>query len=131
MATPLYQGAELLTRPKSGHHGLWHERFFNGYAVDWTLDNTDKTAKKAWLERIADRSGVGDKAQIESAADPEATKREIRARLERLRSPFRSAERFYVEEIVPPAETRRWLCEFAGLAGRVPAAAPRGFHYRP
>jgi propionyl-CoA carboxylase beta chain len=71
------------------------------------------------------------KAQIESAPDPEAAKREIRARLELLRSPFRSAERYYVEEIVPPSETRRWLCEFAGLATAAPDAGPRGFHCRP
>jgi propionyl-CoA carboxylase beta chain len=70
------------------------------------------------------------KAQIAAAPDPQAEKREIRARLERLRSPFRSAERFLVEEIVPPAGTRRWLCEFAQLATRGPANAPRGFHYR-
>jgi propionyl-CoA carboxylase beta chain len=70
------------------------------------------------------------KSQIEAAPDPEAAKREIRARLERLRSPFRSAERFMVEEIVPPAETRRWLCEFAQLAARGAETAPRGFHYR-
>jgi propionyl-CoA carboxylase beta chain len=71
------------------------------------------------------------KAQLEAAADPEAEKRQIRARLERLRSPFRSAEKFYVEEIVRPAETRRWLTEFATLAQRPAAAPPRGFHCRP
>jgi propionyl-CoA carboxylase beta chain len=71
------------------------------------------------------------KAQIEAAADPAAAKQEIRARLDRLRSPFRSAERFYVEEIVPPSETRRWLTEFASLATRGPQSAPGGFHYRP
>jgi propionyl-CoA carboxylase beta chain len=71
------------------------------------------------------------KAQIEAAADPEAAKREIRARLDRLRSPFRSAERFYVEEIVPPSETRRWLTEFAALATRGAETVPGGFHYRP
>jgi propionyl-CoA carboxylase beta chain len=71
------------------------------------------------------------KAQIEAAPDPDAARREIRARLERLRSPFRSAERFYVEEIVAPAETRRWLTEFATLAQRPAASASRGFHYRP
>jgi len=71
------------------------------------------------------------KAQIEAAADPQAAKQEIRARLERLRSPFRSAERFYVEEIVPPSETRRWLCDFANLAAALPPQAPARFHYRP
>jgi propionyl-CoA carboxylase beta chain len=71
------------------------------------------------------------KAQIEAAPDPEAAKREIRARLDRLRSPFRSAEKFYVEEMVPPSETRRWLTEFAVLAQRNGTAGPRWLHYRP
>ncbi|HSQ68847.1 MAG TPA: carboxyl transferase domain-containing protein [Steroidobacteraceae bacterium] len=71
------------------------------------------------------------KAQIAAAEDPQAAKQQIRERLERLRSPFRSAERFFVEEIVPPSETRRWLCEFAQLAAGAPEAATKGFHYRP
>jgi propionyl-CoA carboxylase beta chain len=71
------------------------------------------------------------KARIEAAPDPEAAKREIRERLERLRSPFRSAERFYVEEIVAPSETRRWLCEFARLATAAPQPPPGRFHFRP
>jgi acetyl-CoA carboxylase carboxyltransferase component len=71
------------------------------------------------------------KAQIAAAPDPEAAKRAIRERLERLRSPFRSAERFYVEEIIPPSETRRWLCEFADLAAGSSRGEPQRFHYRP
>lgn len=70
------------------------------------------------------------KAQIAAAPDPQAMQQEIRERLERLRSPFRSAERFLVEEIIEPATTRRWLCEFAGLvAGR--RHTPARFGYRP
>ena len=71
------------------------------------------------------------KARIESAPDPVAARREIGERIERLRSPFRSAERFYVEEIVAPSETRRWLCDFAELALAAPPAGGRGFVYRP
>jgi propionyl-CoA carboxylase beta chain len=71
------------------------------------------------------------KAQIEAAPDPRAARREIADRLERLRSPFRSAERFYVEEIVAPSTTRRWLCEFADLVAALPPQAPARFHYRP
>ena len=33
-----------------------------------------------------------------------------------LRSPFRSAEKFWVEEIIDPRKTRSLLCEFARLA---------------
>ncbi len=71
------------------------------------------------------------KAQIEAAPDPEAARREIHDRLERLRSPFRSAERFYVEEIIAPSETRRWLAEFAELAAAAPPCKSAGFVYRP
>ena len=71
------------------------------------------------------------KAQIEAPPDPDAARREIAERLDRLRSPFRSAERFYVEEIVVPSETRRWLCEFAELAAAAPSPARGGFVYRP
>jgi acetyl-CoA carboxylase carboxyltransferase component len=72
------------------------------------------------------------KAQIEAAPDPEAAKRELRERLDRLRSPFRSAERFLVEEIVVPSTTRRWLCEFAALVADRPQQPAAGrFHYRP
>jgi acetyl-CoA carboxylase carboxyltransferase component len=71
------------------------------------------------------------KAQIEAAADPQAARRDIAERLERLRSPFRSAERFLVEEIVAPSTTRRWLCEFADLVAALPAQPAARFHYRP
>jgi propionyl-CoA carboxylase beta chain len=71
------------------------------------------------------------KAQIEAAADPQAARRDIAERLERLRSPFRSAERFLVEEIVAPSTTRRWLCEFADLVAALPPQPAARFHYRP
>ena len=38
---------------------------------------------------------------------------EIEERLNRLRSPFRSAETFWIEEIIDPRDTRPLLCEFA------------------
>jgi propionyl-CoA carboxylase beta chain len=99
-----------------------HTRF--RYRIAWPSGDWGSLPVEGGLEAAF-------KAQIEAAADPEAEKRQIRARLERLRSPFRSAEKFYVEEIVRPAETRRWLTEFANLAQRPAAAPPRGFHCRP
>lgn len=56
------------------------------------------------------------RADIEGAADPVAKLREIETRLNKLRSPFRTAETFQVEEIVDPRDTRKLLCEFAQLA---------------
>jgi len=49
--------------------------------------------------------------EIESAADPEAMRAEIEARLKRLASPFRTAEATG-QDIIDPRDTRRLLCEF-------------------
>jgi propionyl-CoA carboxylase beta chain len=56
------------------------------------------------------------KSDIEAAADPAARLAEIKAKLDRVTSPFRSAEHFSVEDIIDPRETRPLLCEFAALA---------------
>jgi acetyl-CoA carboxylase carboxyltransferase component len=54
--------------------------------------------------------------ELEAAADPEALRAEIAARLEAVRSPFRTAERFSVEEIIDPRDTRPLLCDWAERA---------------
>jgi acetyl-CoA carboxylase carboxyltransferase component len=54
--------------------------------------------------------------QIEESDDPEATRAEIEARLDRLASPFRTAEAFNIEDIMDPRETRPMLCEFMQMA---------------
>ena len=56
------------------------------------------------------------RADIDAAPDPQAKLAEIEERINALRSPFRSAEKFWVEEIVDPRKTRALLCEFARLA---------------
>jgi hypothetical protein len=35
-----------------------------------------------------------------------------------VRSPFRTAEKYGIEDIIDPRDTRPLLCEFAGLAWR-------------
>jgi len=59
---------------------------------------------------------VAYKAELEAADDPVAHLADIRARLDKVRSPFRTAEAFLVEDIIDPRETRPLLCEFAELA---------------
>jgi acetyl-CoA carboxylase carboxyltransferase component len=59
------------------------------------------------------------KRQIEAAADPDALRREIEARLNTVQSPFRTAEAFGVEEIIDPRHTRPLLCEWAESAYRL------------
>ncbi len=71
------------------------------------------------------------RADIAAAADPLAELAAIETRLNALRSPFRSAEKFWVEEIIDPRRTRSLLCDFARLAEplRVPGRAQ--FSIRP
>ncbi|MEP2990579.1 MAG: carboxyl transferase domain-containing protein [Parasphingorhabdus sp.] len=65
---------------------------------------------------IAGGLEVAYKADIESADDPAARLEEIKAKLNQVTSPFRTAEQFSVEDIIDPRETRPLLCEFADLA---------------
>lgn len=74
---------------------------------------------------------VAYRAEIEAAKDPEAKHREIKARLESVVSPFRTAENFNVEDIIDPRETRERLVEFAELSAKL--CQPREYMvgYRP
>ena len=71
------------------------------------------------------------KAQLEAADDPDALRAEIQAKLDLVRSPFRTAEAFMVEEIVDPRDTRPLLCEFAELAAPLRGAGPTARPLRP
>lgn len=64
------------------------------------------------------------RADIDAAEDKTAKLKEIEERLNKLRSPFRSAEKFWVEEIIDPRKTRSLLCEFARLAEPLRKAGP-------
>jgi len=59
---------------------------------------------------------VAYKTELEAATDPKAHLADIRARLDKVRSPFRTAEAFMVEDVIDPRDTRPLLCEFAELA---------------
>ena len=67
---------------------------------------------------IAGGLEVAYKADIEASDDPTARLAEIKAKLNLVTSPFRTAEHFSVEDIIDPRETRPLLCEFAELAWR-------------
>ncbi|MCP1766880.1 acyl-CoA carboxylase subunit beta [Bradyrhizobium japonicum] len=72
------------------------------------------------------------RADIDAAEDKAGKLREIEERLNKLRSPFRSAEKFWVEEIIDPRKTRSLLCEFARLAEPLrKAGPPENFSIRP
>ena len=68
---------------------------------------------------------------IAAAEDPAAKLTEIETRLNKLRSPHRTAEAFWVEEIIDPRDTRKLLCEFADLAAPLRKPGRRTFGMRP
>jgi acetyl-CoA carboxylase carboxyltransferase component len=73
--------------------------------------------------------------ELEAAADPAALLDEIVERLNSVRSPFRTAERFGVEEIIDPRDTRPILCDWAEraheLVGHERGHGPKGRGIRP
>ncbi len=64
------------------------------------------------------------RAELERAEDPAALLADIRARLDAVRNPLRTAERFGVEEIIDPRETRPLLCDWVHDAYATLPASP-------
>ncbi|MEL7490820.1 MAG: carboxyl transferase domain-containing protein [Pseudomonadota bacterium] len=61
---------------------------------------------------------VAYKAVLEKSENLEEELAEIKSRLSKVTSPFRTAEQFLIEDIIDPRDTRPLLCEFADLAHR-------------
>ena len=71
------------------------------------------------------------KSELEKADDPEAMRAQIESVLNAVRSPFRTAESYLVEDIIDPRKTRSLLCEFAELAAPLRKTGPSAFPLRP
>ena len=74
---------------------------------------------------------VAYKAELAESANYDAHLKKIKDRLNKLRSPFRSAEYFEIEEIIDPRETRGVLTRWAKLARNAVTTEPARFGYRP
>lgn len=61
---------------------------------------------------------VAYQAELLNSADPQKKVSEIKSRLEKVASPFRTAEKFAVENIIDPRATRKILCDFVKLVMR-------------
>jgi acetyl-CoA carboxylase carboxyltransferase component len=104
----------------AGHQN--HTRFHYRYAwpsADWGSLPIEGGVEAAY------------RAELDAAEDRGALLAEISTRLNRMRSPFRSAERFQIEEIIDPRDTRSLLCEFASIAAPLREPGPVAFAYRP
>ena len=75
------------------------------------------------------------KRQLAESADPAALRAEINARIESARGPVGPLNRFQMEEMIDPRDTRRYVCEWVENAYRIavqPARlAPRALQFRP
>lgn len=69
-------------------------------------------------------------AQFEGQAFEDEVQK-IRERLNRYRSPFRSAEPFEIEEVIDPRDTRPLLCRWANLVAPVRRPGPVSWTFRP
>jgi len=59
------------------------------------------------------------KQEIEKAENPEARRKELEEYYQQLVSPFRTAERFGVHDIIDPRDTRALLCDSVEMAYEV------------
>jgi len=75
------------------------------------------------------------KRQLAEATDPVALRAEINARIEGARGPIGPLNRFQIEEMIDPRDTRRLVCEWVENAYRIvrqPAGlVPRALQFRP
>ena len=74
---------------------------------------------------------VAYKADLAASDDPEGLKAEITERLNRLRSPHRSAEFYEIEQVIDPRDTRPMLCDWVQLARRSLRPITPEWGYRP
>jgi acetyl-CoA carboxylase carboxyltransferase component len=102
--------ASVLVRRCFGVAGAGHRPLGRwSYRIAWPSGDWGSLPIEGGLE-------VAFKRALAESPDAAAMKEDIAARLEAVRSPFRTAESFLVEEIVDPAETRPLLCEWVRQA---------------
>ena len=71
------------------------------------------------------------KSDLEKSKNPEKLLKEIEERMEKVRSPFKTAESFLAEEIIDPRDTRKLICEFANLSSPLRKKGRVSFGLRP
>jgi propionyl-CoA carboxylase beta chain len=110
--------ASVLVRRVFGVAGAGHRNHTRyGFRIAWPSGDWGSLPIEGGLE-------VAFKRQLADAPDAEALKAAITQRLEGVRSPFRTAESFLVEDIVDPADTRPLLCEWVADAYATLASTP-------
>ena len=112
--------ASVLVRRCFGVAGAGHRPLGRwSYRVAWPSGDWGSLPIEGGLE-------VAFKRLLASSPDAAALKDDIAQRLEAVRSPFRTAESYLVEEIVDPADTRPLLCDWVETAYETLATLPAG-----
>ncbi len=106
----------------AGAANLNHSRF--NYRFAWPSGDWGSLPVEGGIEAAF-------RYDLEKSDDPEALRAEIERTMNAVRSPFRTAEAFLVEDIIDPRKTRPLLCEFAALAAPLRKAGPVLFAIRP
>jgi propionyl-CoA carboxylase beta chain len=110
--------ASVLVRRCFGVAGAGHRPLGRwSYRIAWPSGDWGSLPVEGGLE-------VAFKRLLAESPDAAGLKDEIAARLEAVRSPFRTAEAFLVEEIVDPADTRPLLCDWVEQAYATLASVP-------
>ena len=109
----------------------------NNYATPLRQPSVRVTWPAADVGGIPPEGGIeaAYKRQLAEAADPVALRAELNARIESVRGPVGPLNKFQIEEIIDPRDTRRLVCEWLPTAYRIvgqPARlGPRALQFRP
>ena len=109
----------------------------NNYATPLSKPNVRVAWPAADVGGIPPEGGIeaAYKRQLAEAEDPVALRAELEARIESARGPVGPLNRFQVEEMIDPRETRRLICEWVPHAYRIVNQAdrlgPRPLQFRP
>jgi acetyl/propionyl-CoA carboxylase alpha subunit/acetyl-CoA carboxylase carboxyltransferase component len=116
-------------------------RSFGVAGNNYATPRSNATMRVAWP--AADAGGIPPEGGIEAAykrqlaesEDPVALRAELHARIESARGPIGPLNRFELEEMVDPRDTRRLICEWLPTAYRLvnlpTNLGPRPLEYRP
>ena len=97
----------------------------NNYATPRSAASTRVAWPAADVGGIPPEGGIeaAYKRQLAEAADPAALRAEINARIESVRGPIGPLNRFEIEEMIDPRDTRRLVCQWVADAWRIVDAA--------
>ena len=71
------------------------------------------------------------KSDLEKSNNPEKLKKEIERKIKLVSSPFRTAEKFLIEDIIDPKDTRPKICQWVKLAYPTLKTGVSSFGFRP